>query len=118
MKNTLSGIYARGLIGIYHDWCEPFSSYPRTYDLLHANYLFSHYKTKGEGCLLEDIMLEMDRLIRPLGFIIIRDENDITSRILEVAPKFLWDVESQMLENKEKKMETVLICRKKFWAIV
>lgn len=20
MKNTLSGIYARGLIGIYHDW--------------------------------------------------------------------------------------------------
>ena len=118
MKNTLSGIYARGLIGIYHDWCEPFSSYPRTYDLLHANYLFSHYKRKGEGCLLEDIMLEMDRLIRPLGFIIIRDENDITSRILEVAPKFLWDVESQMLENKEKKMETVLICRKKFWAIV
>ena len=52
------------------------------------------------------------------GFIIIRDENDITSRILEVAPKFLWEVESQMLENKEKKMETVLICRKKFWAIV
>ncbi|MFS7967114.1 putative S-adenosyl-L-methionine-dependent methyltransferase [Helianthus anomalus] len=21
-----------GLIGVYHDWCEPFSSYPRTYD--------------------------------------------------------------------------------------
>ncbi|KAJ1382129.1 S-adenosyl-L-methionine-dependent methyltransferase [Sesbania bispinosa] len=60
MKNTLSGIYDRGLIGTFHD------CYPRTYDLLHANYLFSHYKTQGEGCLLEDIMLEMDRLIRPL----------------------------------------------------
>ncbi|KOM34247.1 hypothetical protein LR48_Vigan02g039700 [Vigna angularis] len=117
MKNTLSGIYDRGLIGTFHDWCEPFSSYPRTYDLLHANYLFSHYKTKGEGCLLADIMLEMDRLIRPLGFVIIRDEEDITSRIQEVGPKFLWDVESKLLENKEKKMETVLICRKKFWAI-
>lgn len=52
------------------------------------------------------------------GFIIIRDEADITSKIQEVAPKFLWDVESQLLENKDKKMETVLICRKKFWAVV
>ncbi|MED6184558.1 hypothetical protein PIB30_048513 [Stylosanthes scabra] len=118
MKNTLSGIYDRGLIGAFHDWCEPFSSYPRTYDLLHANYLFSQYKTQGEGCLLEDIMLEMDRLIRPLGFVIIRDEEYIVSRIQELAPKFLWDVESHLLENKEKKMEKVLICRKKFWAIV
>lgn len=45
--------------------CEPFSTYPRTYDLLHANHLFSHYKNRGEGCLLEDILLEMDRIIRP-----------------------------------------------------
>ncbi|XP_019442945.1 PREDICTED: probable methyltransferase PMT7 [Lupinus angustifolius] len=118
MKNTLSGIYDRGLIGTFQDWCEPFSSYPRTYDLLHANYLFSHYKNQGEGCLLEDIMLEMDRLTRPLGFIIIRDEEHIVSRIKEMAPKFLWDVESHLIENKEKKTEPVLVCRKKFWAIV
>jgi hypothetical protein len=52
-------------VDIFYIRCEPFSSYPRTYDLLHANYLFSHYKNK-EGCVLEDIMLEMDRLIRPL----------------------------------------------------
>jgi hypothetical protein len=52
------------------------------------------------------------------GFIIIRDEEHVMSRINELAGKFLWDVESQLLENKEKKMETVLICRKKFWAIL
>ncbi|KAL8142965.1 hypothetical protein V2J09_015997 [Rumex salicifolius] len=45
--------------------CEPFSTYPRSYDLLHANDLFSHYKNGGDGCLLEDIMLEMDRIVRP-----------------------------------------------------
>ncbi|KAK4272471.1 hypothetical protein QN277_021025 [Acacia crassicarpa] len=118
MKNTLSGIYDRGLIGTFHDWCEAFSSYPRSYDLLHADYLFSHYNFHGEGCLLADIMLEMDRLIRPLGFVIIRDEDHILSRIKDIAPNFLWDVESHLLENKEKKMETVLFCRKKFWAIV
>ncbi|KAI4300855.1 hypothetical protein L6164_034185 [Bauhinia variegata] len=118
-NNTLSAIYDRGLIGTFHDWCEPFSSYPRSYDLLHANNLFSNYKNQGEGCLLEDIMLEMDRLIRPQGFIIIRDEQDIVSRIQELAPKFLWNVESQVLvQNKEKKMETLLICRKKFWAVL
>lgn len=45
--------------------CEPFSTYPRTYDLLHANHLFTHHKNLGHGCLLEDIMLEMDRILRP-----------------------------------------------------
>lgn len=45
--------------------CEPFSTYPRSYDLLHANHLFSHNINHEEGCLLEDIMLEMDRIIRP-----------------------------------------------------
>ncbi|XP_015900643.3 probable methyltransferase PMT7 [Ziziphus jujuba] len=118
MKNTLSAIYDRGLIGAFHDWCEPFSTYPRTYDLLHANHLFSHYKDRGEACLLEDIMLEMDRIVRPQGVIIIRDEQSITSRIKDLAPKFMWDVESHLLENKQKKMEIVLACRKKFWAIV
>eukprot|EP00262_Sarcandra_glabra_P016952 TRINITY_DN5657_c0_g3_i2.p1 TRINITY_DN5657_c0_g3~~TRINITY_DN5657_c0_g3_i2.p1 ORF type:complete len:138 (+),score=18.37 TRINITY_DN5657_c0_g3_i2:57-416(+) len=39
--NTLPAIYDRGLIGVIHDWCEPFDTYPRTYDLLHAAGLFS-----------------------------------------------------------------------------
>lgn len=52
------------------------------------------------------------------GFIVIRDDETITSRIQDLAPKILWEVESHLLENKEKKTETVLICRKKFWAVV
>lgn len=73
--STLGAIAERGLIGIYHDWyvtntsllittdihsfhynfrlfsfpsirCEAFSTYPRTYDLIHANRLFSLYKNK------------------------------------------------------------------------
>ncbi|KAJ8504907.1 hypothetical protein OPV22_005793 [Ensete ventricosum] len=34
--NTLKIIFDRGLLGTVHDWCEAFSTYPRTYDLLHA----------------------------------------------------------------------------------
>ncbi|VFQ70021.1 unnamed protein product [Cuscuta campestris] len=42
-KNTLGVIviYEHVMIGIYHDWCEAFSTYPRTYDLIHANGIFS-----------------------------------------------------------------------------
>ncbi|KAK4801340.1 hypothetical protein SAY86_021827 [Trapa natans] len=39
--NTLGVVYDRGLIGTYHDWCEAFSTYPRTYDLLHLDGLFT-----------------------------------------------------------------------------
>lgn len=118
MDNTLSAIYDRGLIGAFHDWCEPFSTYPRTYDLVHAFRIFSHYKDNREGCLMEDIMLEIDRIIRPQGFIIIRDQESVLSRIKGIAPKFLWDVQSYKSEDEQKRMEHVLICRKKFWAIV
>ncbi|XP_059646197.1 probable methyltransferase PMT6 [Cornus florida] len=117
MNNTLSAVYNRGLVGAFHDWCEPFSTYPRSYDLLHANHLFSHYRKREESCLLEDILLEMDRIIRPQGFMIIRDDASIISRIQDIAPKFLWEVQSHLLENEQKKTEPVLICRKKFWAI-
>ena len=44
--DTLPIIYERGLFGIYHDWCESFSTYPRTYDLLHADHLFSALKKR------------------------------------------------------------------------
>jgi len=44
--DTLPIIYERGLFGIYHDWCESFSTYPRTYDLLHADHLFSSLKKR------------------------------------------------------------------------
>ncbi|KAJ4849203.1 hypothetical protein Tsubulata_047622 [Turnera subulata] len=117
-SNTLSAIYGRGLIGAFHDWCEPFSTYPRTYDLLHANHLFSLYQNHSEGCLPEDIMLEMDRILRPQGYVIIRDEESIISRVRGLASKYLWDVTSHILKNKENKDEPVLICKKKFWAII
>ncbi|XP_078441903.1 putative methyltransferase PMT7 [Wolffia australiana] len=119
MPNTMSAIYDRGLIGAFHDWCEPFSTYPRTYDMLHASNIFSHYQSRAqEGCLLEDILLEMDRIIRPEGFIIIRDEESILSKVRDVGPKFLWDVQTFFSENDEKFGRPLLICRKKFWAIL
>lgn len=44
--DTLGVIYERGFIGSYHDWCEAFSTYPRTYDLIHAGGVFSMYQDR------------------------------------------------------------------------
>ncbi|KAG0621314.1 hypothetical protein M758_3G010500 [Ceratodon purpureus] len=39
--DTLPIIFDRGLIGMYHDWCEPHSTYPRSYDVMHSDHLLS-----------------------------------------------------------------------------
>ncbi|XP_047174646.1 probable methyltransferase PMT10 isoform X2 [Vigna umbellata] len=87
--NTLPVIYDRGLIGVVHDWCEPFDTYPRTYDLLHAAGLFSVEK-KRKKCNISSIMLEMDRILRPGGRVYIRDTTFIIGELEEIATALGW----------------------------
>ncbi|KAL8542191.1 hypothetical protein ACS0TY_003161 [Phlomoides rotata] len=68
--NTLHVIYDRGLIGVMHDWCEPFDTPPRTYDLLNAVGLFS---VEQKRCNITNIMLEMNQILRPGGRAYTRD---------------------------------------------
>ncbi|KAK8624118.1 hypothetical protein V6N13_065472 [Hibiscus sabdariffa] len=85
--NTLPVIYDRGLIGVMHDWCEPFDTYPRTYDLLHASGLFSVEKKR---CNMSTIMLEMDRMLRPGGRVYIRDSISVIDELKELATAMGW----------------------------
>ncbi|KAL9272341.1 putative methyltransferase PMT11 [Drosera capensis] len=87
--NTLPVIYDRGLIGVMHDWCEPFDTYPRTYDLLHAAGLFS---IEQKRCNASSIMLEMDRMLRPGGHVYIRDSILIIEELYEIAKALGWRV--------------------------
>ncbi|KAH9300342.1 hypothetical protein KI387_011925, partial [Taxus chinensis] len=77
-KNTLPIIYERGLFGIHHDWCESFSTYPRTYDLLHADHLFTGLKKR---CNLLPVMTEVDRILRPGGSVVFRDTVETLSEL-------------------------------------
>ncbi|KAL6970803.1 hypothetical protein U1Q18_030490 [Sarracenia purpurea var. burkii] len=87
-NNTLGVIYERGLIGTYMNWCEPFSTYPRTYDLIHADGLFGMYKDK---CDVLDILFEMYRILRPHGAIVVRDHVDTIAKIKSLTDRMRWN---------------------------
>lgn len=111
-RSTLGVVYERGLIGIYHDWCEAFSTYPRTYDLIHANGLFSLYQNK---CDMEDILLEMDRILRPEGAVILRDNVDVLIKVKRLADGMRWNTKMADHEDGPSHPEKVLYAVKQYW---
>ncbi|KAL3809532.1 hypothetical protein ACJIZ3_000120 [Penstemon smallii] len=106
--DTLPVIYERGLFGIYHDWCESFSTYPRSYDLLHADHLFSKIKNK---CNFMAFVSEVDRILRPEGKIIIRDKVEIINELENIFKSMQWDI--RMTYSKDK--EGLLCAQKTMW---
>eukprot|EP00262_Sarcandra_glabra_P020305 TRINITY_DN8013_c0_g1_i1.p1 TRINITY_DN8013_c0_g1~~TRINITY_DN8013_c0_g1_i1.p1 ORF type:complete len:225 (-),score=36.07 TRINITY_DN8013_c0_g1_i1:322-996(-) len=106
--DTLPIIYERGLFGIYHDWCESFSTYPRTYDLLHADHLFSRLKKR---CKLSSVIAEVDRILRPEGKLIVRDSVDIIGEVENMAKSLQWEI--RLTYSKDK--EGLLCVQKTLW---
>ncbi|GAB4827632.1 hypothetical protein Ancab_034516 [Ancistrocladus abbreviatus] len=99
--DTLPVIFDRGLIGIYHDWCESFNTYPRTYDLLHAASLFGSLTKR---CNIIDIAVEMDRILRPGGWTLIQDTKDAIGELSAILRTLHWQVslyEDQYLVGKK-----------------
>lgn len=90
-SDTLPIIYERGLFGIYHDWCESFSTYPRSYDLLHADHLFSDLKKR---CNIVSVIAEVDRILRPGGMLIVRDDAETLSEVRSMAKSLHWKITS------------------------
>lgn len=107
--NTLPVIYDRGLIGVAHDWCEPFDTHPRTYDLLHASGLFSIEKRR---CEIAYIILEMDRILRPGGHAYIQDSLSILVEIEAIAKSVGWRTIMFDTEEGTYGSRKVLYCQK------
>lgn len=103
-KDTLSIIFDRGLIGIYHDWCESFNTYPRTYDLLHSSFLFQHLTRR---CDTIDVAVEMDRILRPGGYVLIQDTTEMIQKLTTVLHSLHWTTNLYQ--------DQYLVGRKGFW---
>ncbi|CAK9266433.1 unnamed protein product [Sphagnum jensenii] len=110
--NTLGIIYDRGLIGTVSDWCEAFSTYPRTYDMLHMAGLFS---AESHRCEMKDVLLEMDRILRPEGIVIIRDGRNFLENAEIWGKAMRWECSQHDTEQGPADVEGLLFCRKQFW---
>lgn len=106
--DTLPIIFERGLFGIYHDWCQSFSTYPRTYDLLHADHIFSKIKQK---CNIEPFVAEVDRILRPEGSLLVRDKVETISELESMFKSMEWEV--RMTYSRDN--EGLLCVKKSMW---
>ncbi|CAN1264942.1 Probable methyltransferase PMT16, partial [Linum perenne] len=98
--NTLGAIYERGLIGTYQNWCEAMSTYPRTYDLIHADRVFTLYN---------------NRIVRPEGSIIIRDDVDMIVKIKRITDELNWESMIVNHEDGPYEREKLLFAVKSYW---
>ncbi|CAN1325720.1 Probable methyltransferase PMT23 [Linum perenne] len=103
-EDTLPIIYDRGLIGVYHDWCESFNTYPRTYDLLHSSFLF---KTLSDRCDLIDVVVEIDRIVRPDGYLLVFDTMEMINKLTAILKSLHWSIKVYQVQY--------LVARKDFW---
>ncbi|CAA3027888.1 Probable methyltransferase PMT5 [Olea europaea subsp. europaea] len=87
--NTLPIIIDRGFLGVLHDLCKPIPTYSRTYDMLHAKGL-SHLASKG--CSVINLLFEMDRILRPEGWIIISDKIGPIEKAHSLTTELRWEV--------------------------
>ncbi|XP_006655678.1 probable methyltransferase PMT17 isoform X1 [Oryza brachyantha] len=110
--DTLGIIYERGFIGTYQDWCEAFSTYPRTYDLIHADKVFSFYQ---ERCDVTYILLEMDRILRPEGTVIFRDTVEALVKIQSITDGMSWKSQIMDHESGPFNPEKILMAVKTYW---
>ncbi|KAJ9188380.1 hypothetical protein P3X46_003742 [Hevea brasiliensis] len=118
--STLGVIFDRGLIGVYHDWCEPFSTYPRTYDLIHVAGIESLIKSPVSSknrCSLVDLIVEMDRMLRPEGTVMIRDTPEVIDKVAHIAHAVRWTATIHEKEPGSQGREKILVAIKSFWKL-
>ncbi|KAL0464748.1 UNVERIFIED_CONTAM: putative methyltransferase PMT13 [Sesamum latifolium] len=118
--STLDVVFDRGLIGVYHDWCEPFSTYPRTYDLIHVAAIESLIRDPSSGksrCNIVDLMVEIDRMLRPEGTVVIRDSPEVIDKIDRISRAIRWRTSVHDKEPESHGREKILVARKNFWKL-
>ncbi|KAL7091273.1 hypothetical protein ACP275_12G095300 [Erythranthe tilingii] len=109
-RNTLPTILDQGFAGVLHSWCEPFPTYPRTYDMLHAKGLLSHLAT--EKCSMVDLIFEMDRILRPEGWVIISDKVAPIETARTLVTQLRW--EARVIDLQDGSDQRLLVCQKPF----
>lgn len=64
---------------------------------------------------MEDILLEMDRILRPEGTVIFRDDIDVLVRIKSTTDGMRWDSQLMNHEDGPFVREKILLAVKSYW---
>ncbi|CAM0955035.1 unnamed protein product [Alopecurus aequalis] len=103
-SDTLPVIFSRGLIGVYHDWCESFNTYPRTYDVLHMSDLLGSLTNR---CDILEVAAEVDRILRPGRWFVLKDTMDMIKKMRPVLRSLHY--ETVVVKRQ------YLVATKSFW---
>ncbi|XP_022961962.1 probable pectin methyltransferase QUA2 [Cucurbita moschata] len=110
-SNHLPLIVDRGFLGVLHDWCEAFPTYPRTYDMVHADGILS-LEALRHRCSMLDLLSEIDRLLRPEGWVIIHDTTNLIESARMLTTQLKWD--ARVIESDSNMDKRLLVCQKPF----
>lgn len=94
------------LISIDCKWC--FSNQSKVLDL------FVLIKSQCR-CDAEDILLEMDRILRPEGAVIFRDHMDVLVKVSKIVRGMRWNTKMVDHEDGPLVPEKVLFAVKRYW---
>ncbi|KAF9608275.1 hypothetical protein IFM89_008560 [Coptis chinensis] len=111
--NYLPLILDRGFVGVLHDWCEAFPTYPRTYDMVHAKGLLSLLTSQQQRCTTLGLFTEVDRLLRPEGWVVLHDTASLIETARALATRLKWD--ARVVEIASNNEERLLVCQKPFF---
>ena len=62
-----------------------------------------------------DILLEMDRILRPEGAVIFRDEVDVLIKVKKIVGGMRWDTKLVDHEDGPLVTEKILVAVKQYW---
>lgn len=64
-----------------------------------------------------DIMVEIDRMLRPEGTVVIRDSPEVIEKVDRVARAVRWTSTIHEKEPESNSREKILVARKNLWKL-
>lgn len=68
-------------------------------------------------CSLVDLMVEMDRLLRPEGTVVVRDSPEVIEKVDRIARAVRWKSSMQEKEPESNGREKILVATKTSWKL-
>lgn len=64
-----------------------------------------------------DLMVEIDRILRPEGTVVIRDSSDVIDKVFRISNAIRWSASIHENEAESHGKERILVATKKLWKL-